>query len=83
MIEEDYEIVSVEATDAPGGADGNSWYRYVIGQGNNKIQGYTQGKAGAVKRTVEELVVRLNDRRRGKVGRVHLTMSSQGKKTGK
>ncbi|MDJ0909178.1 MAG: hypothetical protein QNI99_08280 [Woeseiaceae bacterium] len=80
MNDEDYEIVSVEPTDPPGGMEGDDWYCYVIGQGDNEIRGYTQGKAAAVKRNVKEIVLRLNERRRGKSGRVHLTMSPQEKK---
>jgi hypothetical protein len=80
LIEEEYGIVSVEPVDAPPGMAGSGWYCYVIEQGNNNIRGYRQGSRGAVTRAVEEIVFRLNERRRGKFGRVHLTMTSQAKK---
>ena len=60
---------------------GTGWHCYVIEQGNNNIRGYRQGSIDSVTRAVEEIVFRLNERRRGKFGRVHLTMSSPAKKT--
>ena len=83
MNEEDYEIVSVEPTDPPRDMVGTGWHRYVIAQGDNTIRGYQRGNIKAVRRAVEEIVVRLNERRYGKSGRVHLNMSSQAKKTGR
>ena len=80
MIEEDYSIVSVEPTDPPDDMAGEGWHCYIIEQGSNTIRGYQQGNIKAVRRAVEEIVMRLNERRYGKSGRVHLTMSSQGKK---
>ncbi len=59
---------------------GTGWHCYIIAQGKNNIRGYRQGSIGTVTRAVEEIVFRLNERRRGKFGRVHLTMSSQEKK---
>ena len=79
-IDEEYGIVSVKPVNAPRGAVGTDWHCYVIEQGKNNIRGYQQGSIDTVTRAVEELVVRLNERRRGRIGRVHLTMSSQGKK---
>ena len=79
-IEEKYGIVSVKPVDAPRGTVGTDWHCYVIEQGKNNIRGYRQGSIDTVTRAVEEIVVRLNERRRGKFGRVHLTMSSQKKK---
>jgi hypothetical protein len=60
---------------------GTGWHRYIIVQGNNTIRGYQRGDIKAVTRAVEEIVVRLNERRYGKSGRVHLTMSAPAKKT--
>ena len=77
----DYEIVSVEPTDPPGGMNGTGWHCYIIGQGENRIRGYKRGDIKSVRRDVEENVARLNERRYGRSGRVHLTMSSQAKKT--
>ena len=80
MNEEDYEIVSVEPTDPPRDMVGTGWHRYIIMQGENAIHGYQRGNINAVRRAVEEIVARLNERRYGKSGRVHLTMSSPAKK---
>jgi hypothetical protein len=78
--EEDYEIVSVEPSDPPRDMVGSGWHRYIIMQGCNTIRGYQQGNIEAVRRSVEEIVARLNERRYGKSGRVHLTMSLQANK---
>jgi hypothetical protein len=83
MIEEDYQIVSVEPTDPPQGMEGTGWHCYIIEQGENKIRGYQQGKLKAVTQSVQEIVIRLNERRYGKRGRVHLNMSTEGKKSGR
>ena len=80
VIRNDYEIVAVEPTDPPGDMVGTGWHRYVIRQGKNTIRGYKRGDIKSVTRAVEEIVVRLNERRYGRSGRVQLTMSSQGKK---
>lgn len=80
MIENDYEIISVEPSDPPEDMAGSGWHRYVIRQGRNTIRGYKRGDIKSVTRAVEEIVARLNERRYGKSGRVQLTMSSQGKK---
>ena len=60
---------------------GTGWQCYIIQQGENRIRGYQQGSIQAVRRAVEEIVVRLNERRYGKRGRVHLAMPAQGKNT--
>ena len=78
--EEDFAIVSVEPVDPPDDLSGKGWHCYVIEQGDNQIRGYKQGKTVAVRRAVEEIVAALNQRRHGKFGRVHLTMSSPRKK---
>jgi len=80
LITEDYEIVSVEPTEPPGDMVGTGWHCYIIEQGENRIRGYQQGDIKSVTRAVEEIVARLNERRYGKKGRVHLTMSAPAKK---
>lgn len=80
MIGEKYGIVSVKPVDAPCGTVGSGWHCYTIGQGENNIRGYRQGSIDTVTRAAEEIVVHLNERRRGKFGRVHLTMSSPAEK---
>lgn len=81
MIDEDYEIVSVEPADPPRGMVGTGWHCYIIGQGKNTIRGYQRGSRKAVAESAQEIVMRLNERRYGKRGRVHLVMTAQGKKT--
>lgn len=80
LIDEKYGIVSVEPVDPPRGMVGTGWHCYIIEQGKNNIRGYRQGSIDSVTQAVEEVVARLNERRRGRFARVHLTMSSQGKK---
>ncbi len=67
-----YEIVSVQRAEPPPGLEGSDWYRYVITQGSNTINGCRQGNLRAVTLAVEEIVVQLNERRLGKRGRVNL-----------
>ncbi len=67
-----YEIVSVQRAEPPPGVEGSDWYRYVITQGSNKINGCRQGDLEAVTLAVEEIVAQLNERRLGKRGRVNL-----------
>ncbi len=83
MNEEDYEVVSVEPTDPPGDMVGTGWHCYIIVQGSNTIRGYQRGNIETVRRAAEENVARLNDRRYGKSGRVHLNMSWHAKKAGR
>ena len=83
MDNNDYEIVSVEPADPPADAAGTGWHCYVIQQGRNSIRGYQRGNIQLVTQAVEEIVTRLNERRRGKMGRVHLVTSSPRKKAGR
>ena len=78
MIEDDYEIVSVESTVPPEPMGGTGWHCYVIGQGTNTIRGYQQGSLAAVRQSVEEIVTRLNERRLGKRGLGYLNTSNHG-----
>jgi hypothetical protein len=80
-VSDAYRIDSLAKTKAPAGANGKDWYRYVIIQGENTIVGHRQGSQRAVKEAVNDLVTRLNERRSGKPGRVHLTSSSKKKKS--
>jgi hypothetical protein len=75
-----YEVVSVEPIDAPADTAGTGWHCYIIQQGRNTIRGYKRGDFQLVTQAVQEIVARLNERRHGKMGRVHLVMSSQSKK---
>jgi hypothetical protein len=78
LIEDDYEIVSVESTIPPEHMDGTDWHCYVIGQGTNTIRGYQQGSLEIVRQSVEEIVTRLNERRLGKRGLGYLNTSNHG-----
>lgn len=63
-----FKIISLKACDPPAMAQGNDWYRYVIGQDNNRIEGYRQGRSETVTQAVEQMVEQLNERRLGKRG---------------
>ncbi len=68
-----FEIVSVRQAEPPPDGKGPNWYRYVIAfEGTNNIHGCRQGGLKAVTRAVEEIVAQLNERHRGKRGRVNL-----------
>lgn len=79
MAEENYEIVSVRPTEPPPDMDGSNWHSYVIVQGSNTIRGYRQGSLSSVTKAVKDLVFRLNERRAGKRGRVHIVMAKTKK----
>ena len=74
-----YEIVSVQRAEPPPGVEGSDWYRYVITQGDNTINGCRQGNLEAVTIAVEEIVTQLNERRLGKRGRVNLVPTPKKK----
>ena len=74
-----YEVLSIRPAEPPPEMDGADWHCYVITQGNNTILGYRQGSLKSVTSSVEEIVLRLNERRIGRRGRVHLDMSARGK----
>lgn len=67
-------MVSVRRADTPPGADGAEWHGYVIKQGSNMIRGCRQGTLAAVTEAVEEIIVKLNDRRVNKRGRTHIVL---------
>jgi hypothetical protein len=79
MIEDKYEIVSVQPTEPPPDMEGSNWHSYVIMQGSNTIRGYRQGNLNSVRKAVNDLVFRLNERRMGKRGRVHIVMPKTNK----
>jgi len=70
-----FELVSIRSVEAPRGATGDDWYRYVIGQGVNEIVGFRAGERVDVTAAVEGIVERLNDRRRQGRGRVHVVLN--------
>ena len=79
MTEENYEIVSVQPTEPPSDMEGSNWHSYVIVQGSNTIRGYRKGSLTSVRKAVKDLVFRLNERRAGKRGRVHIVMQNTKK----
>ena len=80
LAEEGYKILSIEPTDPPPDMEGNDWHHYVIALGDSRVRGYQRGNLRAVTQSVKEIVARMNERRFGKRGRVHLDMSVKGKK---
>jgi hypothetical protein len=68
-----FRVSSITRADAPEGALSPDWYRYEIAQGQNAIVGHREGTLSAVTQAVADIVIRLNERRLGKSGRVHLT----------
>ena len=73
------EILSIQPAEPPPEMVGADWHRYVIAQGNNTILGYRQGSLKSVTACVEEIVLRFNERRMGRRGRVHINMTARGK----
>jgi len=72
-VRKSYEMVSVLRAEPPPGTEGANWHRYVIAfGGTDSIQGCRQGNLSVVTDAVEEIVARLNERHKGKHGRVHL-----------
>ncbi|MFQ5982569.1 MAG: hypothetical protein ACE5KS_04255 [Woeseiaceae bacterium] len=64
-----FKIIELTKAEAPDVDDDREWYRYVISQGDKPITGLRQGSKRSVKAAVEEVVMRLNERRLGKTGR--------------
>lgn len=74
MLSEQYKFLSIEPSEAPPDLEGENWYCYTIGQGENRITGYRQGNLRAIRKSIDELVGVLNDRRVGNRGRTHLRL---------
>ena len=71
-----YEMVSVRRAGRPPGTEGSNWHRYVIAfAGRDSIQGCRKGSLNVVTGAVEDMVAQLNERHRGKQGRVHLVLA--------
>lgn len=64
-----FKIIELAKTDPPEVDDQREWYRYVISQGDKPIVGMRQGSKRSVKLAIEEVVLRMNERRLGKTGR--------------
>jgi hypothetical protein len=61
-----FEIIEITKADAPDADDEREWYRYVISQGDKPIIGLRQGSKRSVKEAIDEVVLRMNERRLGK-----------------
>jgi len=57
-----FRLISIEKTDPPEGMPGDSWYRYVIGQGTSRIEGKRLGTLKAVTLHAEEYAENLDTR---------------------
>jgi len=64
-LEAPFQLESITQTAAPAGEQG-VWHSYVISQGTNKITGIRAGTRTEVSALVEDMVARLNERRRRK-----------------
>lgn len=65
LLEVPFRLDSLTQAEAPVGSDG-VWHRYVITQGANEITGLRAGTQAEVRRLVDEMIERLNERRLGK-----------------
>jgi hypothetical protein len=75
-VRQSYEMVSVRRAGRPPGTEGSNWHRYVIAfAGRDSIQGCRKGSLNVVTGAVEDMVAQLNERHRGKHGRVHLVLA--------
>jgi hypothetical protein len=73
LDDDPFTLKSISKSEPPAGVDSENWHRYVITQGHNTIVGQLQGSKANTERAVLEIVERLNERRRGKTGRVQLS----------
>ena len=48
-----YRVMIVEKTDPPEGMPDGNWHRYIIGQGDSKIEGFKSGSLQAVTQHAE------------------------------
>ncbi len=61
VLETPFRIDLISQAAAPDGSD-TVWQRYVISQGNNRIEGLRAGARADVVMQVENMVARLNER---------------------
>ena len=57
-----YRVESVEKTDPPAGMPEGNWYRYVISEGESKIEGFQPGSLYTVTQHAETFADDLNAR---------------------
>lgn len=78
-IRDPFEVVSICSVAPPPGLTGADWHRYEICQGHNQIVGFRSGDIDKVTLAVEDIVDRLNDRRRLNRGRTHVVLGPRSK----
>ena len=61
-IDSKFRVESVEKTDPPEGMPDGEWHRYIVGQGESKIEGYKSGSLVAVTHHAEMFAEDLNAR---------------------
>ena len=57
-----YNVELVEECGAPDGLEGDNWYRYVIGEGRDRIEGKQPGTLSSVTRYADGFAEELNSR---------------------
>lgn len=57
-----YQVEIVEKTDPPAGMPGDNWHRYVICEGDSRIEGFQPGSLQAVTEHAENFAEDLNNR---------------------
>jgi len=62
-----YQVISVEKSITPQGAQDGNWYCYVIASENNTIIGYRAGSRHEVKQVAEACVKQMNDKYSGRI----------------
>ena len=77
-----FKLKSIRKEQPPAGAEGVGWHRYVITQGGNTIVGHRQGSTSSVTMAVEDIVLRLNERRVDGFSRAFLLRHSTPRKKG-
>lgn len=75
MMDNDFQISSVQPMDPPSGAQASEWHSYVIVQGSNTIRGFREGNLKSVTQAAEAIVAQLNERRMGKRARAQLVIA--------
>lgn len=60
--EDEYHVVSVEEADPPEDILAGNWYRYVIGKGKSKIEGFKPGSMKSVTEHAKNIAEDINER---------------------
>ena len=61
-IRDPFEVVSIRSVGAPPGLSGDDWFRYVISEGESKIEGFQPGSLYTVTQHAETFADDLNAR---------------------